>query len=119
MYADICNGADDLSLKNCDKKIQQADDETVYAAMTRLFMWLLSVDCYTLHLMQQILVNKKESITEISSDLDISRQAVHQKMLDAIIKHPELALLFQTVITKITKTETYFVKKSKERKKEK
>lgn len=105
--------------KKADVKLKQADEETVYAALTHLFMWMLSVDSYTLRLIQQILIGKKESISEIAAEMNISRQAVHKKMLDTIVKHPELCLLFQTVITKITKTETYFVKKSKERKKEK
>jgi hypothetical protein len=100
-----------------DIKTQQADEETLYAALTRLFMWMMSVDSYTLCLIHQILINKKKSISEIAAELNISRQAVHEKMLYTIIKHPELALLFQTVIERIPKTNTYFVKKAKERKK--
>lgn len=76
------------------------------SALARMFRWIISLDSYTLGLVAEIVVPGKVdasgvSIARLAALRGCSRQAIHGKMLTAVMEHPELASLFQTVLRRV------------------
>lgn len=76
------------------------------SALARLFRWIASLDSYTLGIVTEMVSPEKPdgdgvSIAALARRRGCSRQAIHEKMVTAVARHPELASLFQTALRRV------------------
>jgi transposase-like protein len=63
--------------------------------------YLLALDDYSLSLVQDVL-SGKATINEIAQERGVSRQYAHRRVLQSIVSHPELSVLYMTLMPKLT-----------------
>lgn len=97
------------------------DDECCSEPVTRdelvqFFKWLMSLDEYTLGLLQHVYTNesdsKKMSLMEIARSRGCSRQAIYRKVNASIEEHPELFALAPKLFGHMKKSKTRFLRTS-------
>lgn len=77
----------------------------IIAMMGKFFRYLLDLDRYTLGMICEVIDPASAgevSVNSLSLKRGCSRQAVHQKILSIIGAHPELAVLFEPVMSHVT-----------------
>lgn len=75
-------------------------------ALARLFRWIVSLDSYTLGIVTEMVAPENRgkggvSVAALARARGCSRQAIHEKMVAAVARHPELASLFQTALRRV------------------
>ena len=84
--------------------------------LSRFFRFLLELDDYTIGIISEIIAPKERSvkrctISHLGKMHGCSRQAMHRKVLNMIIKHPELSGLFMMLMPKLSRSRRNFMAK--------
>lgn len=86
--------------------------ETV-RAVAQMLKWIMSLDSYTLGIVAEIIAPTRPapggvSIAHLAKLRNCSRQAMHEKMLYAVARFPELGALFQTALRRVGNLKSKF-----------
>ena len=90
-------------------------EQDMISALAHFFNYLLMLDDHTLGVIAGICCswhdNRELSISKLSKEYGCSRQAMHRKVLNMIIKHPELSGLFMMLMPKLSRSRRNFMAK--------
>lgn len=90
-------------------------------AMAKMLRWIMELDGYTLGIVAEIIAPADPgkggvSVAHLARMRKCSRQAMHEKMVFAVEKFPELATLFQTALRRVGNLKSKFKRCSEKRK---
>ncbi len=83
----------------------QFRDEMI-AALARMLKWIMSLDGYTLGIVAEMIAPSQQrpggvSLTYLAELRGCTRQSMHEKMVDSVLRFPELSTLFQTALRRV------------------
>ena len=87
-------------------------DEMI-ASISQLLKWLMSLDGYTLGLVAEMISPTRTdpggvSISYLAKLRGCTRQSIHEKMVDSVLRFPELSTLFQTALRRMSSLKCKF-----------
>jgi hypothetical protein len=87
--------------------------EEMISSLGRLLKWLMSLDGYTLGLVAEMIAPTRTdpggvSVAYLAKLRGCTRQSVHEKMVDSVLRFPELSTLFQTALRRMSSLKCKF-----------
>ena len=75
--------------------------------------WLLHCDDYTLGIIQEMVINNPQTISELAEQSGVSRSAMHRKILSIIGTDRRLAPMFIALMPKLSRARKRFLRNRK------
>ena len=96
----------DMPIPGEEEYPPQLRDEMI-TAISRMLKWLMSLDGYTLGLVAEMISPTQTgpggvSIAYLAKLRGCTRQSIHEKMVDSVLRFPELSTLFQTALRRMS-----------------
>ena len=96
----------DIHIPGTEELSPRLRDEMI-TSLGQMLKWLMSLDGYTLGLVAEMISPTQTdpggvSIAYLAKLRGCSRQSIHEKMVDSVLKFPELSTLFQTALRRMS-----------------
>ena len=91
--------------------------------LSDMLKWIMKLDSYTLGIVAEIIAPSRPlpggvTVAHLAEHRSCSRQAMHEKMLYAVARFPELGPLFQTALRRVGNLKSKFQRYARKKKSE-